>query len=111
MEGNSDIATAFFGYHGKSRRSTTPTSTAGSRRRPTSSDITTPLLILHSEDDLRCPDRAGRGDCSPGCGWLGRDVEMVRFPGESHEMSRSGAPQHRQQRFEIILEWFDRYLK
>jgi dipeptidyl aminopeptidase/acylaminoacyl peptidase len=36
---------------------------------------------------------------------------MVRFPGEGHEMSRSGAPLHRQQRFEIILEWFDRYLK
>ena len=39
------------------------------------------------------------------------DVEMVRFPAESHELSRSGSPPHRVERFQIILEWFDRYLK
>jgi dipeptidyl aminopeptidase/acylaminoacyl peptidase len=42
---------------------------------------------------------------------LGREVELVRFPGEGHELSRSGSPAHRIQRAEIILEWFDRYLK
>jgi dipeptidyl aminopeptidase/acylaminoacyl peptidase len=42
---------------------------------------------------------------------LGRDVEMVRFPAESHELSRSGSPAHRVMRFEAILDWFDRYLK
>ncbi len=36
---------------------------------------------------------------------------MVRFPEESHELSRSGSPVHRVQRFEIILDWFDRHLK
>jgi dipeptidyl aminopeptidase/acylaminoacyl peptidase len=35
---------------------------------------------------------------------------MLRFPGESHELSRSGSPVHRVQRFEAILEWFGRYL-
>jgi dipeptidyl aminopeptidase/acylaminoacyl peptidase len=40
-----------------------------------------------------------------------REVELVRFPGESHELSRSGSPGHRVMRFEIILEWLDRYLK
>jgi dipeptidyl aminopeptidase/acylaminoacyl peptidase len=35
---------------------------------------------------------------------------MLRFPGESHELSRSGSPAHRVQRFEAILEWFGRYL-
>jgi dipeptidyl aminopeptidase/acylaminoacyl peptidase len=42
---------------------------------------------------------------------LGKEVEMLRFPAESHELSRSGSPLHRVQRFEAILEWFDRYLK
>jgi dipeptidyl aminopeptidase/acylaminoacyl peptidase len=42
---------------------------------------------------------------------LGREVELVRFPGEGHELSRSGSPAHRIQRAEIILEWFDRHLK
>jgi dipeptidyl aminopeptidase/acylaminoacyl peptidase len=36
---------------------------------------------------------------------------MVRFAGESHELSRSGTPTHRRQRAEIILEYFDRHLK
>ena len=42
---------------------------------------------------------------------LKRPVEMVRFPAESHELTRSGSPVHRVQRFELVLEWFDRILK
>ena len=38
--------------------------------------------------------------------WLGRDVTFYRFPAENHELSRSGSPVHRQQRAEIILDWF-----
>ena len=38
------------------------------------------------------------------------DVEMLLFPGEGHELSRSGVPSHRIDRFEAILEWFGRYL-
>ena len=35
----------------------------------------------------------------------------MRFPAESHELSRSGSPAHRRQRAEIILEFFDQHLK
>jgi dipeptidyl aminopeptidase/acylaminoacyl peptidase len=35
---------------------------------------------------------------------------MLRFPDEGHELSRSGSPVHRVQRFEAILDWFGRYL-
>ena len=42
---------------------------------------------------------------------LGREVEFVRFPGEGHELSRSGAPKHRVERFEILLDFFSRHLK
>lgn len=73
-------------------------------------NITTPLLILHSEDDLRCPVGHAE-DLFTILRLLRREVEMVRFPAESHELSRSGSPIHRVQRFDIILEWFDRYLK
>ncbi len=72
--------------------------------------ITTPLLILHSEDDLRCPV-VNAEELFAILRLLGREVEFVRFPGEGHELSRSGSPQHRLARFEIILDWFDRYLK
>jgi dipeptidyl aminopeptidase/acylaminoacyl peptidase len=34
----------------------------------------------------------------------------VRFPGESHELTRSGAPRHRAQRAEVILDFFRRHL-
>ena len=35
---------------------------------------------------------------------------MVRFPGESHELSRSGQPWHRVERLENIIGWFDHWL-
>jgi dipeptidyl aminopeptidase/acylaminoacyl peptidase len=70
----------------------------------------TPLLILHSENDLRCPVAQAEA-LFVGLRMLERDVEMVLFPGEGHELSRSGAPKHRVQRLEIILEFFDRYLQ
>jgi dipeptidyl aminopeptidase/acylaminoacyl peptidase len=73
-------------------------------------DITTPLLILHSENDLRAPIEQGE-HLFVSLRLLKRDVEMVRFPAESHELSRSGSPAHRVMRFETILDWFDRYLK
>ncbi len=73
-------------------------------------NIHTPLLILHSENDLRCPIEQGE-HLFVTLRLLKRPVEMVRFPVESHELTRSGNPAHRVQRFRIVLEWFDRYLK
>jgi dipeptidyl aminopeptidase/acylaminoacyl peptidase len=73
-------------------------------------NINTPLLILHSEDDLRC-SVGNAEELFTILRLLGREVEMVRFGGEGHELSRSGSPVHRVQRFEVILEWFDRHLK
>ncbi len=73
-------------------------------------NIHTPLLILHSEDDLRCPVEQAE-HLFVTLRLLKRPVELVRFPSESHELTRSGSPQHRVQRFEIVLEWFDRHLK
>ena len=73
-------------------------------------NIHTPLLILHSEGDLRCPI-AQAEQLFVALRLLGRDVEFWRFPGEGHELSRSGSPMHRVRRAEIIEEWFDRHLK
>jgi dipeptidyl aminopeptidase/acylaminoacyl peptidase len=73
-------------------------------------DIHTPVLIVHSEDDLRCPISQAE-ELFVALRTLGREVEFVRFPGESHELSRSGSPVHRRQRFEVQLEFFDRHLR
>jgi dipeptidyl aminopeptidase/acylaminoacyl peptidase len=71
--------------------------------------IETPLLIVHSEDDLRC-DVEQAEHLFTLLRLLGKEVELLRFPAESHELSRSGSPAHRVQRFEAILDWFGRYL-
>jgi dipeptidyl aminopeptidase/acylaminoacyl peptidase len=73
-------------------------------------EIETPLLIVHSENDLRCNVEQGEHLFTL-LRLLGKEVEMLRFPAESHELSRSGSPLHRVQRFEAILEWFARYLQ
>jgi len=72
-------------------------------------NITTPLLILHSEDDLRCP-LGHAEDLFAILRVLKRDVELVIFPAESHNLSRTGSPAHREMRFEAILDWFERTL-
>ena len=72
--------------------------------------IETPVLVLHSEQDLRCNIEQGEHLFTL-LRLLGKEVEMLRFPAESHELTRAGSPQHRATRFEAVLEWFDRYLK
>jgi len=71
--------------------------------------ITTPTLVIHSEEDWRTPVEQGvrlyvelkrRGVPS----------ELLLFPGEGHELSRSGRPRHRLARFEHILRWWARWL-
>jgi dipeptidyl aminopeptidase/acylaminoacyl peptidase len=73
-------------------------------------DITTPLLILHSEDDLRCPIEQAE-QLFVALKTLRREVVFVRFPDENHELTRSGKPRHRLERFRILLEWFGKYLR
>lgn len=71
--------------------------------------ITTPSLLVHSESDLRCPIE----QAEQMFGLLaanGVEVEMLRFPGSSHELSRSGKPKQRRERFEAILDWHGRHL-
>lgn len=72
-------------------------------------DIHVPMLIIHSEHDLRCPINQA-DELFVTLRLLGRDVSYYRFPGEGHELSRSGSPVHRRQRFEVLLEFFGRHL-
>jgi dipeptidyl aminopeptidase/acylaminoacyl peptidase len=42
--------------------------------------------------------------------WMGREVEMVIFRGESHGLSRGGRPGNRIERQRRILGWFEKHL-
>lgn len=71
--------------------------------------VKTPLLILHNEQDLRCP--IGEAEqLFAALKKLRREVVLVRFPDESHGMSRMGKPAHRLERLRWIMRWFDDHL-
>jgi dipeptidyl aminopeptidase/acylaminoacyl peptidase len=72
-------------------------------------NVSTPTLVLHSEDDLRCPIEQAE-QYFMALLRNGTTAELLRFPDESHELSRSGKPRHRQERFEAILDWHHRHL-
>jgi dipeptidyl aminopeptidase/acylaminoacyl peptidase len=74
------------------------------------SNIKTPTLLIHSENDLRCPMGQAE-EFFVALKELGVDTELVRFPEENHELSRSGKPKHREERLRHIIRWFDDYLK
>lgn len=71
--------------------------------------IQAPLLIIHSENDLRCPI-AQADELFTILKALGKTTEYVRFEGESHGLSRGGKPQNRRERVARITGWFARYL-
>jgi dipeptidyl aminopeptidase/acylaminoacyl peptidase len=73
-------------------------------------NVTTPLMLIHSEQDLRCPI-AGAEEFYTALKWLRKVVVLVRFPDENHELSRSGKPKHRVERLKYILDWFTEYIE
>ncbi len=72
--------------------------------------ITTPTLVIHSEDDFRCPLEQGQ-QLFTLLYTAGVETELLLFPpGEGHELSRSGDPKHRVERFDAILAWHEEHL-
>jgi dipeptidyl aminopeptidase/acylaminoacyl peptidase len=72
--------------------------------------VRTPLLLEHSELDFRVPIEQAE-QLFYALKALKKTVELVRWPREGHELSRSGEPRHRAERIRRIVEWFDRYTK
>jgi len=73
-------------------------------------NIKTPVLVIHSEDDLRCAIEQGE-QLFVALKKLRKETMMVRFSGENHELSRSGRPRHRIERLNHIVNWFKKHLK
>ncbi len=72
--------------------------------------IKTPLMLVEGEADFRTPPSAGGEQMFRALKYLKKPVVMVRFPGESHELSRSGKPTHRVERLEHIVAWMDQWV-
>jgi dipeptidyl aminopeptidase/acylaminoacyl peptidase len=103
--GSSDIGWMFAkGYVGTDREEQR-------RRSPLSyaARIDVPFAVVHSEQDWRCPlEQAQRMFVA--LRQNGVETELLLFPGEGHELTRSGRPRHRRQRFDAVLEWWSRHL-
>lgn len=72
-------------------------------------NVETPLLILHSENDYRCPIEQGQ-QLYITLKAMGKETSFVRFPQSDHNLSRVGLPNLRQTRLEQITNWFAKYL-
>lgn len=69
-------------------------------------NVETPLLILHSEEDYRCPMEQAEQFYTY-LKFLDKKTELIRFPKSSHELSRSGIPSLRIERLTAIFDWFE----
>jgi dipeptidyl aminopeptidase/acylaminoacyl peptidase len=72
--------------------------------------VTTPLMLILGEVDWRTPTGAGGEQMFRALKYRKIPTVMVRFPNETHELSRSGQPWHRIERLEHIVGWFDKWL-
>ncbi|HEX4319522.1 MAG TPA: S9 family peptidase [Acidobacteriaceae bacterium] len=73
-------------------------------------NIKTPMMFILGDADYRTPPTSGGEIFFRALKYKKIPTVMVRFPRESHELSRSGEPWHRVERLENIVNWFDKYL-
>ena len=73
--------------------------------------VKTPLMLVDGDDDLRTPASDGGEMMFRALKYMKVPTVMVRFPGETHELSRSGKPRHRIERLQHIVGWFDKFLQ
>ena len=71
-------------------------------------NVTTPLLILHSDQDLRCPLGEAQ-QMYVALKYRGQPTKLVVFEGQSHDLSRNGHPRSRVRRLREIGDWLARY--
>jgi len=73
-------------------------------------NVTTPIMFVEGDADMRTPPAMGGEQMFRALKYLHKPTVMVRFPDETHELSRSGKPWHRVERLRHIVGWFDKYL-
>ena len=73
-------------------------------------NVTTPIMFVEGDADMRTPPVMGGEQMFRALKYLHKPTVMVRFPDETHELSRSGKPWHRVERLRHIVGWFDKYL-
>ena len=73
-------------------------------------NVTTPLMLVYGDADYRTPPADGGEMMFRALKYRKIPTVMVRFPRETHELSRSGEPWHRVERLQHIVGWMDQWL-
>ena len=73
-------------------------------------NINCALLLIHSELDFRCPI-VNAEQLFWAAKRYSKVVELVRYPREGHELSRSGEPRHVIDRIQRLIEWCNKYIE
>ncbi len=73
------------------------------------SNVETPVLLMHGEDDYRCPIEQSE-QYFVALKRLGKEVEFVRFPGSGHGFLIDGHPALREEYMRRMLAWFNKHL-
>jgi dipeptidyl aminopeptidase/acylaminoacyl peptidase len=73
-------------------------------------NVTTPLMLVLGDTDYRTPPGEGGEMMFRALKYRKVPTVMVRFPRETHELSRSGEPRHRIERLQHIVGWMDQWL-
>jgi len=72
-------------------------------------NVKTPTLILHSDNDYRVPLEQGE-QWFRALKHFGVNAELVIFPRENHNLTRTGEPKHLVESLDWQCYWFDRFL-
>ncbi|MEY2520158.1 MAG: hypothetical protein QOF24_1917 [Verrucomicrobiota bacterium] len=73
-------------------------------------DVKTPMMFILGETDSRTPPGAGGEQMFRALKFRKIPTVMVKFPNETHELSRAGQPWHRIERLQHLVGWFDKWL-
>ena len=109
MYGTSDIGVSFGERQWGGRLADTEQAMRERSPLAYAANVQAPVLLLHGEADLRCPIGQSE-EYFVALKRLGKEVEMVRFPGATHGFLRTGHPRLREEYLSRTLAWFDRHL-
>src|SRR5699024_8401785 len=103
FQGTSDIGSYFGDEYIGSSAAGLERQSASARAGP----VRAPTRVIHAGQELRCPLEQGTRYYTA-LRRAGVQAEMLIFPGEHHELTRTASPRHRVERFEAVLAWWER---
>ena len=109
MYGTSDIGVRFGEVHWGGQRKDALDAYLEHSPLTYAANVETPVLLLHGEDDVRCPIEQSE-QYFVALSRLGKEVELVRFPGSAHGFTRAGHPRMREEYLTRLLAWMDRHV-